>query len=157
MLHPIPAVRAAVGVLVGAGIAFVLSKLHDDAVLAYERFDFDFFIVWLLPPIIFEAGFNMDVQSFFRNIYPTIFFAFAGTFVSTFIIGGIVWGVGQLGLCYPMGLLSALSFGSVISATDPVTVSGAPLQPPTLAAAAFPPARCVTRPGSSTCPVRHSQ
>ena len=90
--------------------------------LNYERFDFDFFIVWLLPPIIFEAGFNMDVHSFFANIYPTIFFAFVGTFASTFIIGGLVWGMGQLGLCYPMGLLASLSFGSVISATDPVTV-----------------------------------
>ena len=31
-----------------------------------------------LPPIIFEAGFNMNASSFFENIGPTMFFAFAG-------------------------------------------------------------------------------
>ena len=51
-----------------------------------------------------------------------MFFAFIGTFLSTFVVGGIVWYGGQLGLCYPMGLLASLTFGSLISATDPVTV-----------------------------------
>ena len=26
-----------------------------------ERFDFEFFMTFLLPPIIFEAGFNLQV------------------------------------------------------------------------------------------------
>ena len=51
-----------------------------------------------------------------------MFFAFVGTFASTFVVGGLVWQAGQMGLCYPLGLLSALVFGSLISATDPVTV-----------------------------------
>jgi hypothetical protein len=33
--------------------------LHPSQVLAWAQFDFEFFVVWLLPPIIFEAGFNM--------------------------------------------------------------------------------------------------
>jgi len=37
-------------------------------------------------------------------------------------VGSLVWGAGQIGLCYPMSLLASLTFGSVISATDPVTV-----------------------------------
>ena len=28
---------------------------------AQERFDFEFFMTFLLPPIIFEAGFNLQV------------------------------------------------------------------------------------------------
>ena len=35
---------------------------------------------------------------------------------------GLVYLAGQAGLCYPMGGLAALTFGSLISATDPVTV-----------------------------------
>ena len=51
-----------------------------------------------------------------------MFFAFVGTFASTFVVGGLVWQAGQMGFCYPLGLLAALVFGSLISATDPVTV-----------------------------------
>ena len=64
----------------------------------------------------------MQVRPFFANLGPTMFFAFIGTFISTFVVGGIVWWAGQQGWCYPLGLLPALVFGSLISATDPVTV-----------------------------------
>ena len=64
----------------------------------------------------------MNASSFFENIGPTMFFAFAGTFASTFVVGGLVWYAGQQGQCYPMGMLASLVFGSLISATDPVTV-----------------------------------
>ena len=64
----------------------------------------------------------MDAKAFFANIAPTIFFAFVGTFLSTFVVGGWVYYFGQLGWGYPMALLPCLVFGSLISATDPVTV-----------------------------------
>ena len=88
----------------------------------HEKFDFEFFMIWLLPPIIFEAGYNMNVAKFMQNIGPTMFYAFVGTFLSTFVVGGVVYAAGQLGICYPLGLLASLVFGSLISATDPVTV-----------------------------------
>eukprot|EP00967_Tisochrysis_lutea_P072440 scaffold96534_cov30-Tisochrysis_lutea.AAC.2 len=108
------------GVLV-AGIA---KYFHESDLLEKEKFDFEFFMIWLLPPIIFEvyhavgrarmgafslatslqAGFNMNVQAFLANIHPTAFFAFVGTFASTFVVGGLVYYAGQLGLCYPLGL-----------------------------------------------------
>jgi len=108
-------------VLIGAFAAYICKMYHAP----FERtlrFDFEFFMTFLLPPIIFEAGYNMNVRAFFGNLGPTAFFAFIGTFASTFIVGGIVWYAGQLGYCYPLGLLASLTFGSLISATDPVTV-----------------------------------
>ena len=118
---------AGVGLLVGAACAGVaslnlVSSRLDEQIMADERFSFDFFVIWLLPPIIFEAGFNMDAPTFASNIGPTLFLAFVGTTISTGIVGGLVWYAGQLGLCYPLGLLASLTFGSIISATDPVTV-----------------------------------
>ena len=65
---------------------------------------------------------QMNVGAFVNNLGPTMFYAFIGTFASTFVVGGIVWQAGQMGLCYPLGMLAALTFGSLISATDPVTV-----------------------------------
>ena len=64
----------------------------------------------------------MKIRAFVDNLGPTTFFAFVGTFASTFVVGWIVWYAGQLGYCYPLGLLASLTFGSLISATDPVTV-----------------------------------
>lgn len=62
------------------------------------------------------------LQAFMANIGPTLLLAFVGTVLSASIVGVLVWLAGQLGLCYPLGLLASLTFGSVISATDPVTV-----------------------------------
>ena len=119
-IHRLP--EAGVGLLVGFLLAVFAKYTGNRQMLSDEKFDFEFFMVWLLPPIIFEAGFNMNASAFFANIGPTAFFAFVGTFASTFIVGGLVWYGGQLGLCYPLGLLASLVFGSLISATDPVTV-----------------------------------
>ena len=119
-IHILP--EAAVGVLVGALCAAATTYLHDDAMLDGERFNFYVFTDYLLPPIIFEAGYNMEVRPFFNNLGPTCFFAFVGTFSSAAAVGGIVYYAGQLGLCYPLSGLASLTFGSLISATDPVTV-----------------------------------
>ena len=114
--------EAGVGILIGAAASGVAMQFGNEVMMGQERFDFEFFMVWLLPPIIFEAGFNMNVSAFVNNIGPTMFFAFVGTFASTFVVGGILYYAGQMGLCYPLGLLASLTFGSLISATDPVTV-----------------------------------
>jgi len=114
--------EAGVGMLVGMAAAGAALLLDMEAMADHDKFDFEFFMVWLLPPIIFEAGYNMNVGAFVENMGPTMFFAFIGTFVSTFVVGGIVWYAGQLGICYPLGMLASLTFGSLISATDPVTV-----------------------------------
>ena len=120
--------QAGVGLVIGAVCAgieslnLLSSSELDEDMIADERFNFEFFVVWLLPPIIFEAGFNMDAASFMANISATLFLAFVGTTISAAVVGTLVWLAGQLGLCYPMGLLASLTFGSIISATDPVTV-----------------------------------
>ena len=126
-IHWMP--HSGVGVLVGALCAGVLrwesgfSTTHlDDDVLKDERFSNDVFMTLLLPPIIFDAGFNIDAPSAMRNLGPSTFFAFIGTTFSTAVVGLLCYGAGQFGLCYPLGLLPALTFGSLISATDPVSV-----------------------------------
>ena len=114
--------EAGVGVLMGALASGIATAGHLSIITSHEQFDFEFFMVFLLPPIIFDAGYNMDVKAFLANLGPTMFFAFIGTFASTFVVGGIVYYAGQAGYCYPLGMLASLTFGSLISATDPVTV-----------------------------------
>lgn len=76
----------------------------------------------LLPPIIFQAGYSLDTQTFFGNIGAISTFAFVGTAISTAVIGIVLWGAGQVGACVPTSLLESLLFGAIVSATDPVTV-----------------------------------
>ena len=114
--------EAAIGVLAGAAVASLPKSLNDESMLLDQRFSAEFFMVWLLPPIIFAAGYNMDVKAFFANLGPTMLLAFGGTVLSTFVVGGLVFAAGQAKLCYPLGGLASLFFGALISATDPVTV-----------------------------------
>lgn len=117
--------EAAVAVLVGmafSGVFWVVQGRAEVDITDMERFDKEFFFVWLLPPIIFEAGYNMRAREFFTNIGATALYAFIGTFVSTLMVGGIVFYAGQQGWCHSLSLLPSLVFGALISATDPVTV-----------------------------------
>ena len=70
----------------------------------------------LIPPIIFEGSFNMDKRSFFKQFGSILVFAFLGTFLSILIVGLSVYGFTDF------SLYESLAFGSLISATDPVTV-----------------------------------
>jgi len=114
--------EAAVGLAVG-GVCAAIATLTDNAEMLHDQaFDDQFFMVWLLPPIIFAAGFNMNIPAFFANLFPTLFLAFVGTSLSAAAVAVLLYSAGWLGLCYPLTKLAALFFGSLISATDPVTV-----------------------------------
>eukprot|EP00192_Tetraselmis_astigmatica_P007917 CAMPEP_0117670146 /NCGR_PEP_ID=MMETSP0804-20121206/12572_1 /TAXON_ID=1074897 /ORGANISM="Tetraselmis astigmatica, Strain CCMP880" /LENGTH=630 /DNA_ID=CAMNT_0005478375 /DNA_START=78 /DNA_END=1967 /DNA_ORIENTATION=+ len=107
------------GMLVGVIISFT-SK--DDSFLAVMSFQNDFFFLVLLPPIIFEAGFSLNVQPFLDNIGAVCTLAFGGTFISTMSIAVVMWVAGLAKMCYALSFLEAMLFGAIISATDPVTV-----------------------------------
>eukprot|EP00658_Telonema_sp_P-2_P024617 TRINITY_DN1989_c0_g1_i1.p1 TRINITY_DN1989_c0_g1~~TRINITY_DN1989_c0_g1_i1.p1 ORF type:complete len:586 (+),score=186.49 TRINITY_DN1989_c0_g1_i1:147-1904(+) len=115
--------EAGVGLGLGALAGLILSISHGTEWFGnMVQFDESVFFIVLLPPIIFEAGYNMQRRYFFRNLGTICTYAFAGTFISTFVIGGLVWAVGNMGLAVRMSMLECLIFGALISATDPVTV-----------------------------------
>ncbi|KAH7089321.1 sodium/hydrogen exchanger [Auriculariales sp. MPI-PUGE-AT-0066] len=86
-------------------------------------FKYTLFFNLLLPPIILNSGFELRQDYFFRNFGAILTFAFIGTFISAIGIGVIVYVYGFLGLeSLNLTLLEALTFGSALSATDPVTI-----------------------------------
>ncbi len=117
--------EAAVGLIVGivaGGVAYATThKLDASAYSDWMNFDPDFFFFALLPPIIFDAGYSLDPGHFFGNFDAICMLAFLGTSVSAAIITSLVWGFGALGVGYRLSFLQAGLFGSLISATDPVT------------------------------------
>jgi len=53
-VHWIP--EAAVGVAMGIFVSGIGNYFHESDLLAKEKFDYEFFMIWLLPPIIFEVS-----------------------------------------------------------------------------------------------------
>jgi CPA1 family monovalent cation:H+ antiporter len=70
----------------------------------------------LVPPLIFEAAFNLRVRDLLKDWKLITTFAIPGVLITTLLVGfGVYFGVG-------IPLTAALVFGALIAATDPVAV-----------------------------------
>lgn len=84
----------------------------------------DIFFLFLLPPIILDAGYFLPLRQFTENLGTILIFAVVGTLWNAFFLGGLMYAVCQIGGSglNHIGLLANLLFGSIISAVDPVAV-----------------------------------
>jgi solute carrier family 9 (sodium/hydrogen exchanger), member 8 len=82
----------------------------------------DLFLILLLPPIIFESGYNMKKKPFFKNIGTVLAYSFVGTFIAIFSSSLMFYLVGTTPLSPDFSWKDSFAFGSLISATDPVSV-----------------------------------
>lgn len=70
----------------------------------------------LVPPLVFEASFHINLRDLRLNLAGILLLAVAGVMITTLIVGGIA------GLLTPLSWPMAFVFGALISATDPVAV-----------------------------------
>lgn len=83
----------------------------------------DTFFLFMLPPIVLDAGYFMPNRLFFDNLGTILLFAVVGTIFNTLTIGVSLWAVGLTGLYgIELEVLEAFLFSSLISAVDPVAV-----------------------------------
>lgn len=69
-----------------------------------------------IPPLVFEAAFQIDLDKLRKNLGTVFIFAVPGVILTTIVTGLIVaWGSG-------LPLEIALVFGALVGATDPVSV-----------------------------------
>ncbi|KAG6533939.1 hypothetical protein ZIOFF_007818 [Zingiber officinale] len=83
-------------------------------------FSEDLFFIYLLPPIIFNAGFQVKKKQFFHNFMTIILFGAVGTLISFFIIS-----IGAIASFRKMEIISLeirdfLAIAAIFSATDSV-------------------------------------
>ncbi|VUZ41128.1 unnamed protein product [Hymenolepis diminuta] len=105
---------------------YALEFESKDTISSHYRMTFnpEIFFNVLLPPIIFAAGYSMKRKHFFSNFGAITTFAFAGTFIASIITAALCFGLSRFIPHLNAGLRfsDCLFFGSIISATDPVTV-----------------------------------
>ncbi|KAG7200405.1 hypothetical protein KM043_017860 [Ampulex compressa] len=105
-----------VGVVVGV-LLFQASSVHVSPLTP------DTFFLYMLPPIILDAGYFMPNRLFFDHLGTILLFAVLGTIFNTLSIGASLWLLGKSGLygC-ETPLLDMFLFSALISAVDPVAV-----------------------------------
>ncbi|XP_013726946.2 sodium/hydrogen exchanger 6 isoform X1 [Brassica napus] len=108
-----------IGLIVG-GLANVSNT--ETSIRTWFNFHDEFFFLFLLPPIIFQSGFSLQPKPFFSNFGAIVTFSVLGTFVASIVTGVLVYLGGVMFLMYRLPFVECLMFGSLISATDPVTV-----------------------------------
>lgn len=69
-----------------------------------------------LPPLLFDAAFRLEARELRVVLRPVLWLAVPGVLLTAALVGGATW----LLLGVPLG--SALLFGSIVAATDPVAV-----------------------------------
>jgi len=70
----------------------------------------------LIPPIVFEGAFHLNLNSLRRDIVPILTFAIPGVILTMAIVAALVsWGTG-------IPILYTLVFGAIVAAIDPVAV-----------------------------------
>lgn len=107
------------GVVVGTVLYF--GGLGD--VEAAHHLDPDTFFLFMLPPIILDAGYFMPSRLFFDNLGTILVFAVIGTIFNTFAIGTSLYCVGLTGAYgVSVPVLNMFVFASLVSAVDPVAV-----------------------------------
>ncbi len=107
-------------VLVGLALSVVPQlniQITPDLILRLGDFQLtpELILGLLVPPLIFEAAFHLNIGALRRNLVTILAFAIPGVILTTFTVGGLVTWWTQIPFA------AAILFGSLIAATDPVS------------------------------------
>ncbi|KAL0952602.1 hypothetical protein HGRIS_006857 [Hohenbuehelia grisea] len=112
-----------VSIFSGMIVGLVVRLAPGTMIREMLTFKHTLFFNLLLPPIILNSGYELKQENFFRNFGSILIFAFFGTFISAVGVGVLVYIYSALGLeSVELSFIECLTFGSTLSATDPVTI-----------------------------------
>ncbi len=94
-------------------VGLIISPMHF---LPAVHISPDLILLIFLPALLFEAAWNLKLESLRENIGPILLLAVLGVCLSVGVVGAVM----RFGIDLPWS--TALLFGAMISATDPVSV-----------------------------------
>jgi len=110
-------------------IAFTLTYKFYTGILITDSIQPETIFEYILPPIIFAAGYNIRKQFFFKNFIPIVAFGFIGTLVGFFVSTAVfyythnkmldIWDLGKA-QNYQWSLLSVMKIAVTLGASDTV-------------------------------------
>lgn len=117
-LHIFPESVAAVvfGMLVGLFIKYYYQSNNLMRILSFEPHTF---FLFLLPPIMYGAGFSLKANIFFRSFGTISAYAVIATVIASLVFT-LIFYYGTSLTSYPFFFIESFQFGCFISAIDPV-------------------------------------
>mmetsp|Transcript_44256 Transcript_44256/g.108674 ORF Transcript_44256/g.108674 Transcript_44256/m.108674 type:complete len:462 (-) Transcript_44256:1123-2508(-) len=107
-------------VLFGIFVGTLLRLMGGSSTAGYVLPNQEQLFLFILPPILFQAGYSLDVTDLFNQALSILTFAVAGTVISCLVFGLAMYGIGLSGASYTFSFFEALTWGALISAVDPV-------------------------------------
>ncbi|KAK6486753.1 sodium/hydrogen exchanger 2 isoform X1 [Huso huso] len=106
-----------IGLIVGG----IMYSVHEESPAVLTT---DVFFLYLLPPIVLDAGYFMPTRLFFENCGTVLWFSVVGTLWNSIGIGISLFGICQIEAfgIQDINLQENLLFGTIISTVDPVAV-----------------------------------
>lgn len=105
------------GLLAGCGVL-----LYSGGQSSILQFNEEIFFIYLLPPIVFNAGFQVKKKQFFRNFAAIMALGVLGVFVSFGVISAGMRGLFKLFGLVDLADKDYLALGAIFAATDSVCV-----------------------------------
>ncbi len=105
-----------------AHVFFIRHALFIELII--EKIDFSKVLMDIMLCFMLYAGaFHTNFEAIKKEKKSIAILSVLGTFISTFLIGGLLYGFTIL-INYPIDFIICLLFGSLISPTDPIAVLG---------------------------------
>lgn len=103
-------------VVIGISLSELAQYWTPIAVVQQIKLTPELVLFVFLPTLIFESGLKLDARQLVKDLAPVLMLAIPALVISTSIIGIGIW------YFLSIDLITALLFGALISATDPVAV-----------------------------------
>ncbi|KAK6915546.1 Cation/H+ exchanger [Dillenia turbinata] len=103
--------------LASGGVVLLVTKGSSSHILVFSE---ELFFIYLLPPIIFNAGFQVKKKQFFHNFSIILMFGVLGTIISFCLVSaGTYLLFSKIGVT-SLNVQDYLALGAIFSATDSV-------------------------------------
>jgi NhaP-type Na+/H+ or K+/H+ antiporter len=102
--HCIVGHEASLLVLIGLVISYISFNMGFYDFNKMMTFDENFFFYFVLPPIIFAAGYNMKRKEFFKNFKNILLFGLFGTLFQFIIFSFFTWILVQMDILWKFSL-----------------------------------------------------